>query len=51
MIGARRMTDLCAQLERLARVNAIEGTEILLNDLESEFVRVRRVLEGQRQRS
>jgi CheY-like chemotaxis protein/CHASE3 domain sensor protein len=51
MIGARRMTDLCAQLERLARVNAIEGAETLLNDLESEFVRVRRVLEGQRQRS
>jgi CheY-like chemotaxis protein/HPt (histidine-containing phosphotransfer) domain-containing protein len=51
MIGARRMADLCAQLERLAHASTIEGAETLMSDLESEFVRVRRVLEGRRQPS
>jgi CheY-like chemotaxis protein/CHASE3 domain sensor protein/HPt (histidine-containing phosphotransfer) domain-containing protein len=51
MIGAQRMADLCAELERLARVNAVERAEVVLGDLESEFVRTRHVLERQRQRS
>jgi CheY-like chemotaxis protein/CHASE3 domain sensor protein len=51
MIGAQRMADLCAEVQRKARANALAGAEAMLTDLESEFARIRRILERKRQRS
>jgi CheY-like chemotaxis protein len=50
-IGAKRMTALCADLERRGRTGQVTGLEPLLARLEAEFERVRCELEPQWHRS
>jgi CheY-like chemotaxis protein len=49
MIGAERMADLCAELERLGRAQTVIGADGVLMALDAEFGRVRDLLARLRQ--
>lgn len=47
-LGAGPMATLCFELEKRGRAGSLEGTEVLLAQLEDEFKRVRHALETER---
>jgi CheY-like chemotaxis protein/HPt (histidine-containing phosphotransfer) domain-containing protein len=49
-LGARRMAELCTELERCGRTNEIEAAPGILTALGEEFDRVKKVLETERLR-
>jgi CheY-like chemotaxis protein len=49
-LGARRMAELCAELERCGRTNEIDAASGILTALGEEFDRVKKVLETERLR-
>lgn len=50
VIGARRMAELAAQLEELARAGGLEGVAELLEELESEYGLTLTALEAEERR-
>ncbi len=49
-LGARRAAALCEELERMGEGDPSRGGRVLLDKLESELARVRRVFEAERRR-
>ncbi|MFO1327717.1 MAG: PAS domain S-box protein [Rubrivivax sp.] len=49
-IGARRMSDLCQEIERLAKLEQLEAAQRLLHDLGGEAERVQEALSAARMR-
>jgi CheY-like chemotaxis protein len=49
-LGARRMAELCTEVERCGRTNEIEAAPGILAELGEEFDRVKKVLETERLR-
>ncbi|RMG43911.1 MAG: sensor histidine kinase [Acidobacteria bacterium] len=48
-LGAKRLAALCLELEKKGRANVIDGVNGLVEQLETEFQRLRRALETERQ--
>nr|MBA3531413.1 response regulator [Ardenticatenales bacterium] len=47
-LGARHMSTLCAELEKIGASGSIAGSDILLQELEEEFMRVGAILEAEK---
>jgi len=51
IIGARRMMEMAAAIEELARKGELHGAQALLETLEIEYVKTRSALDAERQRA
>jgi len=45
------MTAICQRIETIGRAGSVSGAAALLGELEEEFLRVRRALEAEKQKS
>ena len=50
-LGATKMTAICQRLETIGRAGSVSGAAVLFKELEEEFLRVRRALEAEKQKS
>ena len=50
-LGATKMTAVCERLETIGRAGSVDGADVLLGELEEEFLRVRRALEAEKRKS
>lgn len=48
-MGARRLAELCGELERRAKQPSLGGIENLVNEIDSEFARVRDLCQQERE--
>jgi HPt (histidine-containing phosphotransfer) domain-containing protein len=49
-MGALKLADLCAQLERRAKVSTLADIEEMVSDIDREFAFIRPLYEAERQR-
>src|ERR1044072_5497069 len=48
-LGAKKMTAICNEIEAIGRQDSVEGAAALVKELAEEFIRVRRLLESEKQ--